>query len=120
MTMDADRIACGLGPQVWKDGDDRAYLMKIRTGEVKPEDAAAECEKTIARLRTESASWAVQEDGDWKYLNDVLVKFRMTPLDPDEELLAPYLDGPECTCYELVGAAHQPGCQFYKAPSAGP
>lgn len=74
VAWDAERIALGGEPLVWKTGEEKAKLMAIRTGEMSTEDAVLEAETTIKRI--DAKQWALPEKADEKFLNDWLLWIR--------------------------------------------
>ncbi len=75
VAWDAERIAQGGEPKVWKEGDEKAKLMAIRTGEWSIELAVKEAEETIARIDG-AKPWAIPEKCDEKFLEDWLLWIR--------------------------------------------
>lgn len=74
VAWDAERIARGEEPKVWKEGEEKEKLMAIRTGLWTTEQAVREAETTIARI--DSKPWAVPDKPDEKFLNDWLLWIR--------------------------------------------
>ena len=75
VAWDAERIAMGGEPMIWKDGQEKERLMAIRTGAWTTEQAVKEAETTIARIDS-SKPWPVREEADEKFLNDWLLWIR--------------------------------------------
>jgi len=75
VAWDAERIAMGGEPMIWKDGLEKERLMAIRTGAWTTEQAVKEAETTIARIDS-SKPWPVREKADEKFLNDWLLWIR--------------------------------------------
>jgi hypothetical protein len=82
LATDAQRIASGMPPLVWKEGEEREALMRIRTGEASAEKVVANTDEIIKALRAEEANWKVPEEPDAAYLNDWLVKQRLRQIVP--------------------------------------
>lgn len=76
VAWDAERIARGEGPLVWKEGEEREKLMAIRTGAWSTEKAVEEAKTTIARIDA-NKPWKVPEEQDEQFLNDWLVGIRV-------------------------------------------
>lgn len=72
---DAERIARGGEPKVWKDGEEKEKLMAIRTGLWTTEQAVKEAEDTIARVDA-AQPWPIPDHPDEKLLNDWLLGIR--------------------------------------------
>jgi len=77
LAIDAERIARSEPPLVWKDGEEREGLMRIRRGETSPEVAMRQAAARIDGLRQTEGAWTVQEESDEATLNDWLVSLRM-------------------------------------------
>lgn len=75
VAWDAERIARGEEPKVWKDGDEKAKLMAIRTGEWTTEQAVQTAELTIARIESRKP-WPIPESMDESFLNHWLLWVR--------------------------------------------
>ena len=75
VAWDAERIARGEGPKVWKEGREKQDLMAIRTGEMSTEEAVKIADETIARIDA-SKPWAIPEEADTTFLNDWLLSMR--------------------------------------------
>jgi len=75
VAWDAERIAQGGEPKVWKDGEEKAKLMAIRTGEMTTEQAVKEAEATISRIDARKP-WPIPAEADEKFLNDWLLWLR--------------------------------------------
>lgn len=75
VAWDAERIAAGGEPKVWKDGEEREKLMAVRTGAWTTERAVGEAEAAIAR--TDAAKpWPIPEQADEDFLNGWLLSVR--------------------------------------------
>jgi hypothetical protein len=72
---DAKRIAGGAEPVVWKEGGERAELMRIRSGEVTQEQV-----ERLARGLMDAIEalkpWPLAEEGDREWLNAWLLRLR--------------------------------------------
>lgn len=75
VAWDAERIAKGGEPKVWKDGEEKEKLMAIRTGAWSTEQAVVEAEKTIERIDS-LKPWPIPEKADEDFLNDWLLWIR--------------------------------------------
>lgn len=75
VAWDAERIAKGGEPKVWKDGDEKQKLMEIRTGLWSVEQVVKEAEETIARIDA-GKPWPIPDKADEKFLNDWLLGIR--------------------------------------------
>lgn len=75
VAWDAERIAQGDEPKVWKDGIEKEKLMAIRTGAMTTEEAVKEAETTIERIDSRKP-WPIAESCDEKFLNDWLLWIR--------------------------------------------
>jgi uncharacterized protein (DUF2237 family) len=75
VAWDAERIAFGGEPKVWKDGAEKEKLMAIRTGAWSTEQAVKEAEETIARIDARKP-WPIPERANEKFLNDWLLWIR--------------------------------------------
>jgi predicted nucleotidyltransferase len=78
LLIDADRIVSGGEPVVWKVGEEREFLMRIRCGEMTQEEVEREANSHIDKLRNTVS--AIREKGDRVFLNDWLVALRMKNL----------------------------------------
>lgn len=84
VAWDAERIAMGGEPKVWKDGQEKEKLMAIRTGAWSTDQAVKEAEETIARIDSRKP-WPIPEKCDEKFLNDWLLWIRgVTGWKPDQ------------------------------------
>ena len=73
---DAQRIASGGEPVIWKDGPERDTLMKIRLGEI-PQDQIEEMAGTLlADINSRLEHPAIPSDGDAEFLNRWLLGIR--------------------------------------------
>ena len=75
VAWDAERIALGGEPKVWKEGEEKEKLMAIRTGLWTVEQAVQEAETTILRIDGKKP-WPLPEHGDEDFLNDWLLDLR--------------------------------------------
>ena len=75
VAWDAERIAKGGEPKVWKDGDEKAKLMAIRTGECPTEEAVREAERAVSRVDA-AKPWPLQERADEGFLDGWLLSVR--------------------------------------------
>jgi hypothetical protein len=75
VAWDAERIAEGGEPKVWKDGEEKDKLMAIRTGAWSTEQAVREAEETIARIDARKP-WPIPERANEKFLNNWLLSIR--------------------------------------------
>lgn len=75
VAWDAERIAQGGEPKVWKDGEEKAKLMAIRTGAMTTDEAVKEAETTIERIDSRKP-WPIPEKADEKFLSDWLLWIR--------------------------------------------
>lgn len=75
VAWDAERIALGGEPLVWKEGEERQKLMMIRTGVWTTERAVKEAEETIARIDARKP-WPIPERANEQFLNDWLLWIR--------------------------------------------
>ena len=75
VAWDAERIAQGQGPKVWKEGLEKEILMKIRYGEMSPCEAMDIAEKTIDRVDG-LKPWNVNVDAPEEALEDWLLIIR--------------------------------------------
>lgn len=75
VAWDAERIAMGGEPLVWKEGEEKAKLMAIRTGEWSTERAVKEAEDTIARVDA-AKPWPIRELANEAFLNNWLLWIR--------------------------------------------
>lgn len=75
VAWDAERIALGGEPLVWKTGEEKEKLMAIRTGVWSTDQAVKEAEETIARIDARKP-WPIAETCDEKFLNDWLLWIR--------------------------------------------
>lgn len=75
VAWDAERIARGEEPKVWKEGEEREKLMAIRTGLWTTEQAVREAEAAIARVDA-MKPWPIPEKADEVFLNDWLLATR--------------------------------------------
>jgi hypothetical protein len=75
VAWDAERIALGGEPKIWKDGDEKEKLMAIRTGKWSVEQAVKEAEETIARIDSRKP-WPIPETADETFLNTWLLWIR--------------------------------------------
>lgn len=71
VAWDAERIALGGEPKVWKEGEEKEKLMAIRTGLWTVEQAVQEAEVTIARIEAKKP-WPLPEHGDEEFRNMVM------------------------------------------------
>lgn len=79
--LDADRIAVGCTPVVWKeDGPERTYLMNIRHGNVSQDEIVAEATKRVESIRGILADSTLPEVGDRELLEKWLVELRINDL----------------------------------------
>lgn len=75
VAWDAERIARGEPPLVWKEGEEREKLMAIRTGLWTAEQAIQEAEATIARIDA-SKPWPIPDEPDEGMINSWLLEVR--------------------------------------------
>jgi uncharacterized protein (DUF2237 family) len=75
VAWDAERIALGGEPKVWKDGEEKERLMAIRTGAWTTEQAVKEAEETVALIDSRKP-WPIPDEADEKFLNDWLLWIR--------------------------------------------
>ena len=82
VAWDAERIARGDEPKVWKDGEEKEKLMAIRTGKWTSEQAVKEAEAAIARVEA-MKPWPIPEKAEEEFLNNWLLWIRgVNPWDP--------------------------------------
>ncbi len=82
VAWDAERIAQGDEPKVWKEGEEKEKLMAIRTGKWTTEQAVKEAETTIARIDA-AKPWPIPDLPNEKFLNDWLLWIRgVNPWEP--------------------------------------
>ncbi len=72
---DAERIARGEGPKVWKDGQERETLMAIRTNLMSVDDGIKIAEETINRIDAKKP-WPIPDKADVNFLNNWLLWVR--------------------------------------------
>jgi uncharacterized protein len=75
VAWDAERIARGDEPKVWKDGEEREKLMAIRTGAWTSEQAVKEAEASIARVDA-LKPWPIPDKTEEEFLNNWLLWIR--------------------------------------------
>lgn len=77
LLYDAERIAKGAEPVVWKDegSDERNLLMKIRAGQITQEAVESIARQGIARIDA-MKPWQIPEEGDKQLLEDWLLDLR--------------------------------------------
>lgn len=75
VAWDAERIAMGGEPKVWKDGEEKEKLMAIRTGAWTTEQAVQEAEATIARIDSRKP-WPIPDEAAEGFLNKWLLWVR--------------------------------------------
>jgi hypothetical protein len=75
VAWDAERIALGGEPVVWKTGEEKAKLMAIRTGEWSTEQAVKEAEETISRIEARKP-WPIPDQADEAFLEEWLLWLR--------------------------------------------
>lgn len=73
--FDAERIANGGEPVIWKTGQERETLMAIRTGLLSIEQGVKIAEETIARIDSKKP-WPIPERADEAFLNNWLLWIR--------------------------------------------
>jgi uncharacterized protein len=71
LALDAERIAHGMPPVVWKEGEERALLMDIRRGVYNPEQLASMYEKIEVRIDA-GKPWSIPVSADEGLLNQWL------------------------------------------------
>lgn len=82
VAWDAERIALGGEPLVWKTGEEKKKLMAIRTGAMSTEEAVKQAEETIARIDSRKP-WPIPEKADEALLNSWLLWIRgVSGLEP--------------------------------------
>jgi hypothetical protein len=77
LVEDAERIAKGEPPMVWKEGSSLARLMAIRNGSIPGSEVVADAAKRIAALLERERDWVVPDEPDVARLNEWLVDLRM-------------------------------------------
>lgn len=75
VAWDAERIALGEEPKVWKEGTEKSELMAIRTGTMSTEEAVSKAEAAITRIDSRKP-WPIPERADEGFLNDWLLSVR--------------------------------------------
>jgi hypothetical protein len=73
--QDARRIARGGEPVVFKGGEERALLMRIRSGEMRPHACVNLAQSLIAEVEA-AKPWPWPEEGDEEWLNGWLLGIR--------------------------------------------
>jgi uncharacterized protein len=76
LVEDAERIATGEPPMVWKEGKSRDDLMAIRNGTIAGSEVVADAERRIDALLRREREWRVPDEPDTAWLNDWLVELR--------------------------------------------
>lgn len=74
---DALRISSGEGPTVWKDGEERELLMKVRRGEVSAAKVVADAESAIGVIRSAESKWKVPPEPPTSFVQDWLIRQRL-------------------------------------------
>lgn len=75
LLKDALQIAIGNEPRIWKEGSEREYLMKIRTGEIGPNEVERVAKELIGKIDA-LQPWPLPDTGDKAWLNDWLLRVR--------------------------------------------
>ncbi len=108
LLLDAQRIAEGGVPIVWKDGDEREQLMLIRTkkyGQDRIEEWASALIKHIENLKP----WPLPEQGDEKWLNNWMLKIRQREMPRGENALVSSMLAPHhLTAQDFAQARKKP------------
>ena len=73
--LDAKRIATGDGPLVWKEGEERDLLMRIRHGEL-GQSAVEQMSRSMVSEIDALKPWPLPEQGDKVWLNNWLLGIR--------------------------------------------
>ncbi len=79
VARDAERIARGEPPTVWKDGQERELLLSIRRGDWSQEEVERELESRLRRVDN-LAPWPLPDRGDEDWLNNWLYRLRVSEL----------------------------------------
>lgn len=79
LLYDAQRIADGLHPLVWKETgtEEHTYLMNIRNGNVSQKEIDAFVELAVPEIERSRDTTGLPERGDEQFLNDWLVNLRL-------------------------------------------
>lgn len=73
--LDVKRIASGQEPLVWKDGEERELLMRIRREEIGQSVVEQMAKKMVAEIDS-MKPWNLPEQGDKEFLNNWLLEIR--------------------------------------------
>jgi len=76
LVTDAERIASGNAPVVWKEGDELRLLMDVRAGKFSKEDVENMANEKIERVVSIAESSELPKSGDAEFLNDWLIGVR--------------------------------------------
>lgn len=76
LVEDAERIAKGEPPLVWKEGTSLERLMAIRSGAIPGSEVVADAATRIAALLEREREWVVPDEPDVSLLNEWLVDLR--------------------------------------------
>lgn len=75
LVLDAERIVAGAEPQVWRTGEEREQLMRVRRGETPIAFVIAEVKARIAAIDAKQP-WPLPDKGDRMFLNNWLLSVR--------------------------------------------
>jgi predicted nucleotidyltransferase len=73
--QDAKLIALGQAPLIWKEGEDRELLMKIRREEIGQSVVEQMAKKMVTEIDS-MKPWPLPDHGDRTFLNDWLLRIR--------------------------------------------